>query len=229
MKRIIVSLLLVFVSYTVFSQNRSQVQDVIMYTGNGSMTLMQAPKKEKKTVGSMYLNDRWRPGVISLYGDVSVKNYPFKIDLRSFNVDINTESEVKVLMFNRVKSFEWFNNGVREKFISSKEIQGKAPKGFFKIIHEGDFSLYKYYKLNVISSNYNMALDVGTQNNRYDIDEFYFVCHNEQLKKIKLNKRNILKLFKNKENEIKEYVKENNLRYKDEIDMGLIFDYYNSL
>ncbi len=226
MKKINLILFLVLISFFGFSQTRN---NVIMYTGNGSMVLMNVQEKKASTIGSVYLNEKWNPGVIDLYSETSVRNYPFKLDLRSFDIDINTENGIKVIQADDIKSFEWFNDGEREKFINTKELAGCNKDGFFKLIHQGKLSLFKYYELTIISSSYNVALDAGNQNNRYDTKGVYYVSNNGKFSKIKLRKRNFQKLFADKAEAINSFAKKNHLKYNNEEDLALIFEHYNSL
>ncbi len=228
MKKIISTITLVLITYFAFSQ--SQRDNVIMYTGNGSMIFMKAQNKKKTgTIGSVYMNENWNPGIIRLYSDAEVKNYPFKVDLRSSDIDLKTLDGIKVLELKDIKGFEWVNLGKRESFINCKEIPNCTMKGFFKVIYIGKVSLVEKYRLNIIPSNYNMALDVGNQDNLYDIKKDYYIIEGDKFTKIKPNRWSLLKAFGDKAEQVKKYARKNGLGYRHANDLKHIFEYYNSI
>ena len=54
----------------------------------------------------------------------------------------------------------------------------------------------------------------------------YFFYLNDDLIQVELKKKDILKIFKSKQNEVTSFVKSNKLSYKKEEDVTKIFNYY---
>ena len=80
-----------------------------------------------------------------------------------------------------------------------------------------------------MESNYNAALDVGSKAKRYTKKDKYYIQYNEKITQVKTKKKNILKKFKEKAEEMEEFATDNKLRFNDENDLKQIFDYYNKL
>lgn len=203
---------------------------VMSYSGDGSMVFIQVPEKKVETEGSVYLEDSWNAGVINLYSETSIKNYPFKVNVKTNDIEIKTEDDVRVLPSSEVKFFIWRSqSGGKEIYMNTQEFEGATHSGFYKVLSHGDVSLLRRTKLLLMHSNYNAAVDAGRESQKYVKEYDYFVHVGGSTKQIKANRRSMLKFFDDKAEKVKQFAKQNRLKFNNENDLAKIFDFYNSI
>ncbi|MEA2041639.1 MAG: hypothetical protein U9N85_03705 [Bacteroidota bacterium] len=229
MKTIFSTLILTMAYWVGFAQTNPHSQ-VITHTGNGNMILMETETKAPETKGSYFLEEDWNSGIITLYSESEIKNYPFKYNMKYNQFELKTLEDIKVLPTQDVQSFIWINNsGRKQYFINCSEFAESTEKGFYQIISKGTVSLVKYTNIELLSPNYNAAMDAGSKASRYTKENDYYVQIGKTFKKIKPRKRKILRIFNDKSETVEQFAKQNNLRYRDEDDLAKIFNYYNSI
>ena len=180
------------------------------------------------TDGSVYLFENWKTyaSIVTNEGKrfkIVDLNYDTKAD--QFVVKISTDS---IYMFD--KKF------VEEAVINNRE---------FKKYVDPESNTFKYYE--VLSNGTDFALlrqdmkilregDLNplTQTKRPDkyLNKYkYFVVDNAntQIREIVLSKKNILNLFGEKSEDVKQYMSKNKLSVKSEKDLKRIFYYYRSI
>jgi hypothetical protein len=226
MKRLIVPFL-VLASIHLFAQDSNN--QVVVIKG-GSIQNMTIKSKQAKTEGSCYYSENWFKGSIKLFSGEEIQSYPLKYDMKMNQIDIKVNNTVKVVSIGAVKEVIWMTDkGKSELLRNVSEYDGISGYGFFSVITEGKFSLLKKTELMVMESNYNAAMDVGSKNKRYVKKSKYYIQHNTKLTEVKAKKKKILKKFKEKSEQVEEYAEANNLKFNDDNDLKLIFEYYNNL
>lgn len=222
-------LLILFVFFKVWVFAQKPYEPTVSYMGNGGLRIHNIQNKKSIVKGEYYYNKYWYLGTIELFSGVLIKDYPLKYDMKMNQIDIKVDGEVKALSVWKVKEIRWVNTlGVSEIFRNSI-IYDKDSQGLFLIIYDGKVPLLKKTFLKLQEANYNPALDVGDKTDQYTKVSTYYTTSNSKLKKIKNNKKHVLKLFKDKKEQIKKYASDNNLSYKKDYDLAKIFEYYNSL
>lgn len=100
----------------------------------------------------------------------------------------------------------------------------------FEVLHEGELTLlareyvieesipqYSYYTRNAFSTRSRLAF------------EYFFLDREGNIEKYTLKKNELLDILKKKEEEVKKFMKKNNLRYDRREDLVRVVAYYNSL
>lgn len=118
------------------------------------------------------------------------------------------------------------NNVVFEKIKSSDN----NLDDYYEVIFDGlNLKLLKKSEKTLKEGNFNPL----TQTRRDDFyiteESYYTYKENSKLKKIKMNKKNLIGLFGNKEDIIKKFISENHLSVKKDSDLKRIFRYYKTL
>ena len=229
---ILLSLLIVFSSSALFSQNsiggnETRGMDMNTYPYG---TIAEIGFISSKTIGSYYLNDNWLIGSIKLTSGEDISDYPLKLDLENNYVEIKTDKGIKILQGRRVKNFSWFDGVSTREFININEVDSKEAHsdGFLQILETGDdWSLYKKYSTKLVEGNYIAALDAGNPNNKIVKNEDYLLSNTEQVFELPKSKKKFASLFAGKEEEVLDYIKENRINLKDEKDLIKLIEFVN--
>ncbi len=226
MKSLIASVL-VLISFSSFAQNPN---DAIIVVSGGGIRTMNIKSKPKETKGSYYYNDVWYTGTIKLFSGEEVQAYPLKYDMKMNQIDIKVNESVKIISIGAVKEIIWVNPTGQSEVLRNismyKNIEGY---GFFSVLSEGKLSLLKKTELNLLDANYNTAMDVGSQSDKYVKKEIYYIKSEDKISQIKKRKKTFLNKFEDKAEKVELFASENNLNFKDDVDLEKIFNYYNSL
>ncbi|WP_396603146.1 hypothetical protein [Algibacter sp. R77976] len=178
--------------------------------------------------GSNYLFDDWSNNA-EIY-DLNGKG--FKLEHCNFNVAKNNVEA----MFDRAtnKSFVFNSNDLSKvrignRFFVKKDI-GNNRNSLLEVIQVGvNFSIYKIYETEMVLATLNPMTQKKMGKDRIVINSIYFIQKEGKLKQIKFKKSTVLKLMSDKKEEIKEFVGENNISFKNEVDIKKVFSYYNEL
>lgn len=184
-----------------------------------------------KTKGSPYAFSDWSFGKI-VTADNKISNYT--------KIQIDLEKN-KVMVYSDGSKFP---TSIPLTNITSINVQDKNKKRNFKFFQGSDFIDSSNGGLFEICSSDNNYLIKHTQKYIYTSEnssntsqkksiykkhtDYYIKDNNGKYVKTKLTKKNILKLMKDKEKEVKNYVSKNKLTYKEK-DVPKILKYYHSL
>ncbi len=227
MKRIAL-LFIVFFTINAYSQSNDASQSLI-YSSGGASTVLEIPVRPADMVGSVYYNEVWYIGIINLFDGRVIKGYGLKYDIKSQYVEIKTDDGIKILPVGLIENITWRDvNGKEETLINWSNIE-VSETGFYSVIYDGQKSVIKKIGLQIIDSNYNVAMDVGSKDNKYTQKNDYFFVENGKVKKTRKKRKEVLVFLADRKDQISDYAKENNLRYSSDDDLKKIFSYYNSL
>ena len=101
---------------------------------------------------------------------------------------------------------------------------------FYQRISKGNLNIFKKYDIKIVEGVKDAISKIKMTDDRYVIQEKYYLKRGLELEKIKISKKRIFKLFKDEQKKkVKKYVKENSLKFKKEKDLIKILSYYNSI
>ncbi len=217
--------LLCIISMNVFSQQS------LTGSGNGETNFNEAyftryvpTIKYEEIDGSPYFNDDWSSGTIKLRSGVELKIESCKYDI--YEEKLMFLKDETPLYFSSPEDIESFTIG------SSKFINLKLDNNndfYEKLFEEVNFKLLKEYKCVFVEGKETDGINPATKD-KYKVNSNYYLKNeNEDLKKIKLKEKSVIELMSDKENEIKKYIQENKLKFKDEKDLVEIFKFYSTL
>lgn len=225
--KIIIALAILLISFSSFAQNPNDA--IIVITGGGIQT-MNIKSKPKDTKGSYYYNDEWYTGTVKLFSGEEVQAYPLKYDMKMNQIDIKVNESVKVISIGAVKEIIWVKPTGQPEILRNVSLyKNFEGYGFLSVLAEGSFTLLKKTELEMLESNYNGAVDAGSESKRYIKKESYYIKSEDKISKIKKRKKTFLKRFKDKAEKVDFFASENSLNFKNDIDLKKIFNYYNSL
>ncbi|WP_418510843.1 hypothetical protein [Corallibacter sp.] len=127
---------------------------------------------------------------------------------------------------NRDVDYALINN---KKMVRLSDAVNSNGKFYLVLAENQSTSIVKEFEAKIIPGAINPLTQEKTSNDRYYLSEDLLIYKDNELDKLKLNKRVISNLFSDKEKEIKAYIKEKDLNIKELSDFLKIYTHYNSL
>jgi hypothetical protein len=197
--------------------------------------LFGIPLPPGKVIGDTYLDKQWRQGSIMLYpDDKMVEGYPIRFDIKTNEVEINTSAGVKVIPGTKVHSFVWMDSvrNTPHYYVNARKYthaeEGVPFVGFFEVLSDGQYPLFKKTRLAIKRSNYNVALNVGSRDDQIIKEEDFYIASGTKVGELPSSKKKLFALFGDKAAEVSAYAKEQSLGISKEDDLAMIFDFVNS-
>lgn len=188
---------------------------------------------EKVTTGSKYLYKNWKLGTLEVDAGV-VKEYGMNIDLQNGYLEINTDVGIRAVPMKAVKTLTMGHANTRDlqTFVSTQKYGGTqvGVAGLFEVLVQNDTetTLLKYNFVEVKQGSYNATLDMGNNEIKYMIKEKYFMSKNGKLIEVSPNKKKFLGSFTGENRtQIENFLKENNVKLKDQEDIVLVCNFLN--
>jgi hypothetical protein len=184
--------------------------------------------------GTPYLFDTWREGNIflkdsSLIRDINIKYNVYTDDVLYLN---STSVDSLIIDRHRIDAFEIHGDSIADlllfRDISLKP--GSKDKGTFaRVLYNGKTKLLiKYIKV-FIKADYKGAYTAGRRYDEYTDNSQYYIIKDNELNRIKLNKKAIIKVLADRENEIKSFIEKEGADLNNENDVITLLEYYDSL
>ena len=230
----VISLLaLSLATYNVSAQSTVEQGRVIIQKNPGGIIETFDLEKTTAVEGSFYMHPDWQVGTITLYDGRKIEKMPLKYNMRDdFMHILDKNEEVRVLKFDRIQSFEWFNveTTKNQTFINCLEfeINGTSLIGFAQVLSENQPQLLKYKLLELSKGNYSVTHDAGQRYDEYVLKEKRYIAVEGILHPAN-KKKEILTVFIDREDELKTYIKRNRLNLKIDEDLLSLIGYYNTL
>jgi hypothetical protein len=183
--------------------------------------------------GDPYLWAHWGPGSVTLYRESKTFPLPgLKLDVLNHGIDIFFEpTKIKSLDGNLVQTFEYRDSLTRvpHLFVNAKDFtrEGTPLRGFLEVLCAGKVNVFAYVEATLLKPNYNMAIGSGNKNYQISKKRTLFCSVGPEL--LPLKKKELSKLWGEREAEMARYLKVNNLNYSRERDLILMVSYFKDL
>ena len=186
-------------------------------------------KPENSVEGSPYLFDNWKTGSLFLTENRVVKDLTFNYNsCRNFLVYLKDGKQYSITKTDIINSV---------RYNDKKLIQVKLPDGnnfsevfMEELLDDENTSLYKRFFCKLNTPEHNQALNVGSKKFEYDKFDMYYVKRKDgTVEKLPTSKWRLYRVFSDKKNKIKDFVKSNDLDPKTESDLIKIVEHYNNL
>jgi len=184
-----------------------------------------------KVDGSPYLFKSWNNPSKIVYGDkvYTVAIFNYNIYSERFEAKLSEDS-LFIINPRNIKKVV-INGKVFGRYLDPEFQRNSYFEEIAKI--NDDNLLLKKYTVKIMPGPLNPLTKEKLRNDRLVQGENYYICDlkdENKLKKIKLKKSTIQSFFRKEVlDDIKIYVKENHLNYRDIVDVKKIVQYYNSL
>ena len=207
-----------------------------MYTGitvsagsNNGIWIRSNPS-ESKVEGSNYLFSNW----VNMASIHTTDKKGYKIPKVNFNVKFN-RFEANLSDGSKDSIFAFNSKSIDKVIIDNhqfvrKSVEGKGSNYFLELIEEGDkLSLLKSYSAVITQGTINPMTQKKLTEDKISINASYYIDRDGNLEEIKLKKSTVLKLMSDKKDELKSFLSENKISFKEDNDIKKIFSYYNSI
>ncbi|GAA4426228.1 hypothetical protein GCM10023188_08060 [Pontibacter saemangeumensis] len=193
-------------------------------------------------IGNTFLNEDWEKANLYLTFNRKLENQHMKYDIEQNQFLLRNDSAsaegpenfdaisgVSVLAFeidDPLAGKKIYLNSVNAGFTD-----GRTPyPGFLEVLVEGPVNLYRQVETSVLRANYNVALNAGVKKDRIVKKEAFFVrrAAEKELYEISNNKKDNFQFF-DKQQQVEKFVKENNIKFKQQEDLVKLVSYYNAL
>ena len=192
------------------------------------------PLRQDADVMKMFLEDDWYIGDVKSFEGEFIINKPMKYEIIRNRLEMQIDGQIMGLSHRHVKSFEWFNvsDNRRAVFLNCKDLLFKDAGliGFLEILSEGKITLSSHKTVKIFQGN--SSTSVTGSHRKDDIfikEQFYYSIDGGLIAQLPKKRRDILKIFKDKKDTIKQFVNWNGLVFKRKEDLIKIFDFYNTL
>ncbi len=216
-----------------YLHNRMVLERAALQSGSTNVTFSPA-SAPPGMVGDVFLNHDFRPSKFILFvDDKVVTGYAARLDLRRNEFDIMTEQGIRALAGSRVKSLEWSDSLTKQPqfFVNASRFNnedGIPYLGFFQILAEGKLVLLRKTELIFKEADRSPHHNAGNADHRFlKRSALYYVEGDCSLKLP--GKRNLLKLFAGKDEEMSKFIKINALDLNQDSHIAALFEYYNLL
>ena len=173
----------------------------------------------------------WHDGKIVLNEGDTLKGF-VKYDMQQDLVQYATnERKAEVYTARKVLYFEIFDNTIRRyrRFFTlpySMNAGYRTPI-FFELLEEGKMTLLSRELLEY--KTYSSPYYVGSYSRLVLTNRYFFLKDDGSIEEFAGNKNDFLSLMGNQSEQVEKYMKSNNLRFEDKMDVKQIVAYYNSL
>ncbi len=219
-------ILLLFVSFSVVAQNDNEFDFNKSSTTSGinnevkmnGAWIVSKPTRSQ-IGGSVYLFSSWKGSYVlqSKTGSrFTIENLNYNMKTKELETKFSQDS---VFQFNKKDLNFVYYNFKTYKVVNNELLQ--------VLNNDGNYNFFKKFDVSVVDGVLNPLTQV-TSPSFYKTKEEYLYLNGESLEPLKLKKKYILKIFKDKEKEIKDFVSNEKLSYSNEEDVIKIFKFYFS-
>ncbi|MEO0898077.1 MAG: hypothetical protein AAFY71_16830 [Bacteroidota bacterium] len=216
------------------SPQSNQLNDAMVNLGQSSSTMVQRFDQRYQGVkGSPYWPEQWTKGSLMMKNEKWVKDVKIKYNSYSDQVVILLDGIEKAMINNMVPAFEINVEGKNYKFerIAREVAPPLIAHEYYQVIYKSDrISFYFQPRKKLIKADYEGAYKTGNPYDEFQDDLHYFIGKNDsRLKRIKLNKRAVLKAMEDRKSEVKAFMKENKIVLNQPTDLIPVLKFYNQI
>lgn len=224
MKKILLSSILLL-SLQVFSQQISNGMSII--TAKQRLDLSKGYEVDDKSIeGKPYATATFLPAYVTGYEGMFLLRY------NAYKDEMEFDSDGKILFVVKSDSMEvTFTNSKKKYKFSEYNADKEKIRGFLVVLQTGNkVSLYKREKIKLIpkvEAANSYASDVPAH---YDSQkETFFIKRENTISLFPKNKKELIKLFPDKESLIVDFLKQNSVSFSKESDLMTIVSFLNTI
>ncbi|MBW4888364.1 hypothetical protein KXQ82_01495 [Mucilaginibacter sp. HMF5004] len=180
--------------------------------------------------GSIYISIDWSDGTISRSDNEKYYNLKLRYDEYDDQIVFeNSKNESDVPVFTDVNGFTLkdFDGLDVAKFKNGfPAVDNLTAKSFYEVLCDGKIKLLKHYAKTITEVSDPGATSTTKS---FKDEQDYYILKNGAMTAVKRDEKDILAALTDKEPQIATFIKSNRIKFKNDADLGKLFDYYNTL
>ena len=201
-------------------------------TGSISDKMAKANSQDDNIEGSPYMSNIFNYGQL-YYGDELAGNVYYRYNAYNEEIEIkqnNTETE-PIRGLGKDKKIKLIANGKPMSFKTFTDKNGNTQNGYLTLLSDGDYKLYKHLKVTFKEAKKAENTFVkGTPAKFSQSTEYYLESPDgKRVDEIQFNTKKLLNVVdKEKQEGLKNYLKENKIKVNNEVSLYKVLNYLNS-
>ncbi|AFK04263.1 hypothetical protein Emtol_3130 [Emticicia oligotrophica DSM 17448] len=187
--------------------------------------------------GTPYFIDEWLTGtLLFINGSTGTKTHLLKYNTHTKELMMKRPQGDSIIIFpNQITAFT-INDAAKSinyPFVKVENLKadgGTVPVCFLMVLYKNKSSLLKYVSKNVLKANYQGGYSSDRRYDSYIDNSQYFIRKaDNSLVKVRLKKGSVIDALEDKKAQVEEYIKKENLSFKNDIDIAKVLAFYDSL
>jgi hypothetical protein len=207
------------------SMHTKITQEMALVQEQGTKGGAHSPSAISEKNDGMYLEPGWMPGKVMLNDRSVIDNILLRYDIYHQQIQFIRENDT--LAFAKPEEAEYFIFDDRKFIYSDFQSNDIIGKRYFEVLSDGNCKLLLHrtvkYHLDP-DAHSNLADDLYIRES-----EYYILKKGDIAKPVSAGRKSMLCAFKDKEEQVKEFIKDNNLKMNTCDQMQQVVEYYNSL
>jgi len=229
MKKSQLILLITLLTYsTVFSQKGNSVRNAI--SDISDVFRYKNPNSNYKNYeGDPYLNNDFILGTINNTNEQKIYSFQIRYNIYEDKIEIQKEDK-SIVYLAKENYFDVLTLG--KKFIlKTYEVKGENNEGYLELLlNKNNIELYKKHTKTLIPAKKAKSSYEEDKLARFNSSEsFYYKLGNSKIILLPKSKKDFLKSFSDKSNDIANFMKDNKLRKSKKEDLIKILEHYSTL
>jgi hypothetical protein len=183
--------------------------------------------------GTPYFNEEWKTGDIYFTDGTEINQINIRYNIYKDELEFKNSTSGQAFKIDRarINGFRMNGPGNNLQFERFELDPGKSgEKSFIQVLYKGETMLLLKYKKQFIQADYKGAYSSGNKYDEYlDDKEYYLVKDNDTVRKIKLNRKSVLKALEDHQPALEEYASINKIDFTDPEDIIKLLSFYDSL
>tara|TARA_Y100001949_G_scaffold173493_1_gene179150 strand:- start:962 stop:1657 length:696 start_codon:yes stop_codon:yes gene_type:complete len=230
MKKLFFGITLIAISTTIKAQESAAINGDftdLTRTNNAGLLFNPGDNTAKKYSGSPYLIEEWSEGTVVLGNEGKLERLLLILDLYKNDLILKKHPSNISLPKENIESFSLNVEGETKNFT---KISLNDEIRFAEVLYTGELTtLIKIIDITFVPVTYDQTFKSANPNDEYRRSSKLYMLNDGIAEKIPSGKGGFVKLFPGHEDEIKDYIKTNQLDLTDEFHLRVLFEYINTL
>lgn len=175
------------------------------------------PKPKESLRGSPFLFLEPKKGVVKIK-NLPNKDYAFekmRYDAYSHEIEVSVDNQLRFIRGIDLTAFMLKHEGQKLYFINAEKYDYKGSKlyGFFQLLEDGALQVLKRVRVQILASNYSIALNVGHNYDQLIRKTEYYFARKGVLQMVK-SRKEVYRFFSKLDFDAKSFMKQNKLKYR---------------
>ncbi|MFT6827785.1 MAG: hypothetical protein ACJAZV_001070 [Roseivirga sp.] len=236
--RILLSLIALCVCFSLELDGQSSLNlGNINFTGTSSSRTVMYGNNESLEIssieGSPYLMEEFASTNMVLETDGVSQNATFitRFNIYSNGFEVEYNGEIQFLDASAVKTFEYTVGDKQSRFLQAAQFKkaGFDGKGFLQLLSDGKAKLLAKEEISIKEVTKREFGKGDELSRKFYREKTYYINISDEFNEFKSFKESSLEIFGDKSEQVKDFVKSEKLKFKNEDDIQKAVDFFNGL